>query len=771
MAKLPTLPELSNDVNIANYLNDTTLADIGSRVVQEYEEDRESRREWEEMYIEALKAASQTREPKNFPWPNAASVKYPLLPIASIQFAARAYPEIIQDGKVAGCRVVGRDPDGTKQLRADRISLHMSYQLCEQIESWDSDTDRLLHVLPIAGVCWRKTYYDPLRGPRSEFILPLDVVVHYHTKSLEEASRITHIFPLTENRVVERQRSGEFLDVDLGFAQIHEGVEYSQHDVPHLFVEQHRFWDLDDDGYAEPYIVTVCLDTKQVVRSVARYDEAGIDIHEGKILKITPIHYFTKYSFIPAPDGSFYDIGFGALLNPLGQSINTLINQLLDSGTLANTGGGFIGRGARFPGGNMGFKPGEWKPIDVQGSVLRDAIVPLPQSQPSNVLFQLLSLLIDVTKQLSTVSNEMTGSQTSPSETATATMARVEQGMKLFSAIHKRIYRSLTQELKKLYRYNRLYLKQAEYSNIVDDEAADVKADYEDASIDVRPISDPNMTTDIQRMLRAQASMTMLQQVPGANLVEMARRGLEAMHEVDIEKLLPDPNAPPAPDPVMMKLQAEQQMAQAAQQAELMKSQAEMQLKAGELAAKTEMEREKAKQEFQAKNLELQMKATELQEKNRMEQAKLDFEREKRDMDAMRLDYERDFREKELAAKFEFEQSKFDNSLKSKEAEHGMNLNHQVRIKELDDKEGKEEVARHRDMMAKASDIMTQVAEKHAAPKKLIRDDKGIITHVDVGGDLHEVKRGKTGMIEEIRPASLPDLGKTVKGGNDESTD
>lgn len=672
MDSLPTLAELSTDVNIANYLNEDALVGIGCMVVDEYESDLESRAEWEDMYREAMKIARQIKENKSFPWPNAANVKYPLITMAAIQFAARAYPEIVQGGKVAGCKVIGKDPDGAKQARADRVSMHMSYQLTEQMENWDADMDRLLHVLPIAGLCWKKTYFDPTSGPQSDFLLPLDVIVHYYTRSLDTCPRITHHFPLYTNRIIEHQRAGEYLDVDLGEAIATEDYDSSDSDVPHMFLEQHRYLDLDDDGYKEPYIVTVHKDTRKVVRIVARYNEDGIFMADGQVLKITPINHFTKFSFIPAPDGSFYDIGFGILLNPLNETINTLFNQMLDAATKENAGGGWIGKGAKLPGGVLRFRPGEYKPVDVPGQSLRENIVDAPAKGPSGVLFNLLDLLINVTKELSTVSQEMGGQAGHPNETATSVLARMEQGMKVFNAVHKRVYRSLTQELKKIYALNKMYLPGEEYMNIVDDENADAQADYEDASIDVKPIADPSMATDVQRMMRAEAAMQVLAQVPGGNVEALARRLLESMHIENVDELFPDPNAEPQPDPAEVEMQQKAQFEQAKFQAEIMKSQAEMQLKKDEMTAKMQMEQQKFQAEMQKQQVELRIKADEMTEKLRLEQVKLDHARYVHESE-----YELRMRE------LDDNEVRQDNEIRFKEMAHDQKLRHDFSVKQM----------------------------------------------------------------------------------------
>ncbi len=619
MTKLD-LRKLIDHINIAELLSEQELSEIGSTALNEYKYDLASRSEWEAKIDEGMKLAKQIKEEKSSPWPDASNIKYPSITTASIQFAARAYAEIVKNDRIAGCKVIGEDQDGHKQDRADRISKFLDYQLTDQIEGWECDTDRLLHVLPITGICWKKIYFDSIDGPRSDFIMPKDVVVHYYTKSLLKCPRITHVFPLYQNDIVTKQRGGEYLDIELGAGTPSGEYDGTPTDAQHIFLEQHRWIDLDGDGYKEPYIVTMLEETGQVVRIVARFDQNGIMMNKGKVMFIKPIIYFEKYGFIPAPDGSFYDIGFGSLLSALNAGINTAFNQLFDSGTLQNTGGGFLAKGARMNGGSVRFRPGEWKPVEVSGGTLRDAIVPLPQTQPSQVLFNLLSLLIDTTKELSTVSAEMTGGQTSPNEPATSMLARLEQGMKVFNSIHKRVYRSLTGEINKIYELDRQYLTPEFYASVVDDPEANFEADFEDKAIDIKPICDPTMSTDAQKTLKLQAAGQILASTPGADMREYAKRVLNTIGIENIDALLPepDPNQQPPPDPAVMQQQAQMQLDKANLQKEAEKMKNDLQL-----AMK------KMQMDMMNSHAEMNLKAQQQKNALKLEWEKLVLEREK----------------------------------------------------------------------------------------------------------------------------------------------
>jgi chaperonin GroES len=544
---LMRLVDLINMPNIADDLDDHKLATIGMTVCREYEIDKGSRSEWEAKMGKAMDLAMQVAESKTFPWPGAANVKYPLLTTASIQFAARAYPAIVQGQDVVKGKVVGQDVDGSKQDRAERIGQHMSYQLLQEMTEWEEDTDKLLHILPIVGCCFRKTYFDPGLGRNcSEMVSAKNLVVNYAAKSLERATRITQAFELYPHEITERMRSGVFLEVDLGLAQNSDGDE----DGAHEFLEQHRRLDLDEDGYSEPYCVTVHKDTGRVVRIYARYDTAGVEVDNrtGKVARVEPVHYYTKYSFIPSPDGGFYDIGLGSLLWDINETINSTINRLLDAGTLANTGGGLIGKGLKLKGGNQSFKPGEWKQVDTGGVNIAENMFPLPTPLPSPVLMEMLTFLTDAGREVASVKDVLTGDGMTANMPATTTMAMVEQGLTQFSAIYKRIHRSLGAELKKLYRLNRLYLPPEVYFRVLDDEKAVAQTDYEDESVDIAPVSDPTIITSQQKLAKAQYLMQFMGD-PLVDQFELRTRILEAAQIEHIETLLPPPQ-PPQPDPL-----------------------------------------------------------------------------------------------------------------------------------------------------------------------------------------------------------------------------
>lgn len=548
----------SENIAAEGWFEEDEFGRIGDLVKREYDIDDNSRSDWKKRNEAGMKLAMQVAESKNFPWPNAANIKFPLVTTAAIQFAARAYPAIVPGTSIVKGKVIGRDQDGKKRDRAARIGEHMSFQLTEEMEEWEEDTDRLLHVLPIVGTVFRKTWFDPTLGRnRSEMIQADRLVVNYWAKSFSTVPRYTHEIELYPYEIEERIRTGVFRDVDLGLSHgTDKQPSESDDDAPHVFLEQYRRLDLDKDGYAEPYIVTVHKETTTVVRIVANYDEDAVQVdHEGRISRIEPVEYCTKYGFIPSPDGSFYDVGFGSLLNPLNESVNTVINQLLDAGTLQNAGGGFIGSGLRMGSGPIQVKPGKWQPVNASGSMVRDNIVPHVFNQPSTVLFQLLGLLIEAGRDISSVKDIMLGDQKGANQTATTTIAMVEQGQKVFSAIYKRIHRAMKQELKKLYRLNRIYLPPESYFNVLDEPKAIAQQDYVEEDVDVVPVSDPTMVSDMQKMARAEFLMQ-FREDPAMDRMEITKRILEAASIDKVEEVLAQEAPGPTPDMIQAETEA-----------------------------------------------------------------------------------------------------------------------------------------------------------------------------------------------------------------------
>lgn len=575
------LDKMLTSPNIAEMLDEQALNTIGFNVITEFNLDKESRTQWEKRVEEAMMLALQVAEAKSFPWSGASNIKFPLVTIAALQFHSRAYPALIPTADIVkiDCESdTETPPEEIAKLvqRNKRVEKHMSYQILKEDENWEAEMDKVLITVPIVGCAFKKTYWNFNEDhPVSENILAKDFVVSYWTKNLKDCPRQSHILYLSKNDVLSRQRRGIWSDFKLEPVQTHtednlsqaqdkaQGVAVPQQDpaTPYEFIEQHRWEDLDGDGFAEPYIITVHRSTRKVVRIVANYFEESIKYNTKKqIINIRPESYFTKYSFIPSPDGGFYDIGFGILLGPLNESINTIINQLVDAGTMANTAGGFLSRGIKIRGGNYNFAPLEWKHVDSTGEDLAKGIYPLPVREPSQVLYTLLTTLVNYGERIVGSTDIMVGENPGQNTPAATSQMMTEQGMKVFSGIFKRIYRSLNEELRKVYRLNQLYLPK-EYT--FGGGGKVLLSDYQNAPTDLRPSADPHIVSDTQRVAQAEVLRAAAMAGPGYNMYKVNVRYLEALKVPNIEEILPDPAGPNAiPSGPSEKVQIEQMKAQ-----------------------------------------------------------------------------------------------------------------------------------------------------------------------------------------------------------------
>ncbi len=578
--------------NIADGLDDQKLHTIGADALEGYLQDLESRMEWEKAMEEWTKLATQHKEEKTYPWPKASNVKYPLLTTAAMQFAARSYPSLIpSDGKVVKSTVIGKDPDGSKYAQADRVSMYMSYQLMHEMVGWEEGMDKLLIMLPVVGTIFKKTYWDSItKQVKSDVIMPKNLVVNYWAKNLKEAERVSQVIEMSPRLLKERQLAKVFLDVDLGSVPTptktnDRALPPNDKTTPYTIIEQHTYLDLDDDDYPEPYIVTFHLESGKVLRIAARFDENTIthDDEGKKVIKIEPIEYFTKFGFIPNPDGSFYDLGFGVLLGPINEAVNSLINQLIDSGTLNNLQSGFLGKGLKVRLGETKFMPGEWKAVNSTGSDLKQQIVPLPSKEPSAVLFQLMGSMITSGKELASVAEIFVGKMPGQNTPATTTMATIDQGMKVFTAVYKRIYRSLHEEFQKLFELNAAYLNPNTYQEVINVTIG--PADFAQKQYKICPGADPSAISQTEKLIKAQGLQEMLP-MGVLDPVKVALRMLEAQEQPNIQDLLNPQVAqtgqlPQRPDPKLQesqaKVQAIQQVSQIKQQEAAQKMQMEQQ--------------------------------------------------------------------------------------------------------------------------------------------------------------------------------------------------
>lgn len=590
-----TLADILSGRNLAEMLEENELNRIGQLVVRDYETDKASRSEsengdgWEERYEKNLKIAMQVKEAKTFPWAGASNSKSPILTISAIQFNAEAYPVIVDGSNLVKGRVLGPDENGEKRARADRIGQHMTWQLLYRMPGWEEETDRLLLILPIVGCMFRKTYYDSIENAnRSDIVNGLDFVINNDAKSIETAPRYTQVLHFYPYEVKGYVNAGLWLDIPPD-----DENKGDDDDALGDYYEQHRCLDLDEDGFPEHYVVT-CTKEGKVARIVPCFGPEGITVRRiaelgpeglrptlggvtvklkdlieeagqvvpdemgalqlamqmsGPIVKIERRQYFTKYGFLPSPDGSFYDIGFGDLLSNTTGLIDKLQNQMIDATTLQIAQGGFIGSGVNVRGGDFTFrKVGEWKRVDANGQDLRAQIVPLELPGPSTASFSLLEILYQQSKDITSAQDVVAG-RAPPNQPATTTLALIEQAGSVRKGIYKRIWRAFGQELRILRRLNRDYLDEEEYFQLNDEDAVQIgRADYADDDLDVIPVADPTQISSTHRMARAQAMFAMFNGNPLINQQKLYQQQLEALGATDIKQWFEVPPQPPPPD-------------------------------------------------------------------------------------------------------------------------------------------------------------------------------------------------------------------------------
>jgi chaperonin GroES len=508
-------------INLANELSDKKRKEIAESVLDGYQTDLSSRSEWESRHANWSKLYSLQRDPKNFPWEDCSNVALPMLTMACMQYQARAYEALLPSKNISKSFPVGEETED--KAKAERTEKYRNFLIDFRIKEFRKSMDVTLLKMSIEGCVIRKTYYDSVKGRLvSDYLSPTDFVVNYATRYLEDSERYTQNLYKSVNTIKILQKKGIYLPVDLsepGNTAVDEvklqhlknvGLtpsSSSDNISPRLILEQHTYIDLGNSGgIKEPMIATVDYESGELLRLVSRrHPKAPNEVME----------YFTKYDFIPNPDG-FYGYGFGLLLEGPNESVNSIINQLIDSGTLQNLQGGFTLSGSGAKKGDIEFQMGMFKELKLKGDDIRKAILPFNFGSPSQVLFSLLGGLQDYANRLTTVTETQTGALPSSDTSATAVAAAIEQGTKVFSSIHKRTHQSLAEELYKVDRLLSLYLDLDEYYRVVindntvkqfggnkADTLAVISKDF-DTPLDVRPVSDSNIISRQEKAAKAQ---------------------------------------------------------------------------------------------------------------------------------------------------------------------------------------------------------------------------------------------------------------------------
>ena len=550
--------------NIAEFIDDDILEKLSSDLQKNFEDDKNSRSDWEKTYKEGLDLLGFKYEERSKPFAGAAGVTHPLLAEAVTQFQAQAYKELLPPGGPVRTEILGV-PSLEVEQQAERIKEFMNYQITCEMQEFDPELDQLLFHLPLAGSAFKKVYYDgTLERAVSKFIPAEDLVVPYFITDLESCGRITHIVKMKHNDLRKNQVSGFYRDIELQpntakTSDIKEkqdelsGVEQvSFTEEEHNVLEMHV--DLDLPGYEDmgannektgimlPYIVTLDEDSGEIL-SIYRNWNQGDPSRKKK-------EYFTHFKFLPGL--GFYGFGLIHMLGGLSRTATAALRQLIDAGTLSNLPAGFKARGLRIRDDDEALNPGEWRDVDAPGGNLRESLMPLPYKEPSGTLFQLLGFVVDAGRRFAGVADMMMGENAgSQQQPVGTTMAILERGMKVMSAIHKRLHYAQKTEFKLLAKVFSDYLPENYPYMVSGGEQSIKKADF-DNRIDVIPVSDPNIFSMAQRVTLAQSQLQLAQANPEMHdLREAYSRMYAALGVQNIEKLLPAPAEPQAQDPAI----------------------------------------------------------------------------------------------------------------------------------------------------------------------------------------------------------------------------
>ncbi len=484
------LKEILDADNVADLLDKSELTAIGRRVVDTFEkdDDSEERRRKKIIWKNGQKALTQELKAD----PDGPQIKYPLLATASIQFASRAMPELVPNQTVAKPKFIGEmTPEKAQQGRA--VCDYQNWQLFNEIEEWEEDTDRLLNMLPGYGCMFREVYASKSKGRICTGIFtPEEIVVPEKTKTIGGASRIGRVFYLPPREIVSKTQSGEYVQLETSFDD-----EKSEQEEE--FIQQFTYEDLDEDGFKEPYLVVVHRDSGEVVRIQPNYRIEGIHKNDnGQVRRIDPIKYYVKYKFIPALDGGFYDTGFFDLLYPINEAVNEILNQLVMAGQLANSNSGFISKQlASKARGKMNFKVGQYNVVDGGGMSLREHIMRMEYRGADPVLFQLLGFIIEAGRDVAQLKEVLEGTSAATA-TAYTTKALIEQGLKVFSGIYKRIHKALGEELE-IMRDWTSYGVNPMYEEVLDLPDGVKPEWFSGKDFNFVPVSDPQVVTDMMK--------------------------------------------------------------------------------------------------------------------------------------------------------------------------------------------------------------------------------------------------------------------------------
>ena len=555
------------DANLSEYISDDKLSKFSSDLVNAFEADKDSRKDWEDTYVKGLDMLGFKYEDRTQPFEGASGVVHPLLAESVTQFQAQAYKELLPPSGPVRTQIVGAVTPEI-ELQSDRVKEYMNYYIMNVMEEFDPEMDQLLFYLPLSGSAFKKVYYDEiLKRCVSKFVTSEDCVVNYMATDLEQAERITHCIKMSANEVKKFQVSGFYRDIPVVSGQVDvtadvqskvnelEGVSQTNQgeDDEHLILEMHVNADVpgfeDTSGIKLPYIITIDKFSQKILSIRRNWAEGDLTFKKKS--------YFVHFKFLPGL--GFYGFGLIHMLGGLSRTATSVLRQLIDAGTLANLPAGFKARGMRIRDHDEPLQPGEFRDVDVTGTSIKESLLPLPYKEPSQTLFALLGFAVDAGKSFAAIADMKMGEGNEQNPVGT-TLALLERGTKVMSAIQKRLHYSQRKEFKLLANCIQMFTPPEYPYQVVGGERMIKQSDF-DERVDILPVSDPNIFSMSQRVMLAQQQLQLATSNPEMhNMREAYRRMYQAMGVDNIDAILkadeqnePQPLSPAVENAAAMK--------------------------------------------------------------------------------------------------------------------------------------------------------------------------------------------------------------------------
>jgi len=552
--------------NLAEHLPEDILGELGSELFENYQDYKNSRKEWERTYREGLDLLGFKYDQRTEPFQGASGATHPVLAEAVTQFQALAYKELLPAEGPVRTQILGLSTP-EKEQQSLRVKDFMNYQIMDQMKEYEPEFDQMLFYLPLAGSSFKKVYYDEILGRAvSKFVPAEDLIVPYSATSLDDAESIIHVVKISENEMRKQQVAGFYRDIELKPSDVQESeVTQKERELEgqtksrnedifnllecHVNLDLEGFEDMGQDGEPTgiklPYIVTIEENSREIL-SIRRNYEVGDP-------KKTKIQYFVHFKFLPGL--GFYGFGLIHMIGGLSRTATAALRQLLDAGTLSNLPAGLKQRGIRIRDDAQSIQPGEFRDVDAPGGNIRDAFMMLPFKEPSQTLLALMGVVVQAGQRFASIADLQVGEGNQQAAVGT-TVALLERGSRTMSAIHKRIYAALRSEFKLLARVFKLYLPQEYPYDVVGGQKTIKQSDFDDR-VDILPVADPNIFSQTQRISLAQTEMQLAASNPAIhNQYEVYRNMYEALGVKDIDKILIRPQPPQPKDPALEHIDA-----------------------------------------------------------------------------------------------------------------------------------------------------------------------------------------------------------------------